>query len=130
METISVIGIGRLGLCFSMTLESAGYNVVGCDVNKDYVNSINNKTFFSYEPGLNRKLLESKNFSATTDLKIAVNHSNTIFVTVASFSEPDGKYDVSQVDSVVNNIKKIGYHSAEKIKRYFILGLRNLPCST
>ncbi len=26
-KTLSVIGIGRLGLCFSLTLEKAGFNV-------------------------------------------------------------------------------------------------------
>ena len=32
----TVIGIGRLGLCFALTLEKAGYNVCGCDINVDY----------------------------------------------------------------------------------------------
>ena len=44
MKNLSVIGIGRLGLCFCLTLERAGYSVVGCDINEDY---INNKKIFS-----------------------------------------------------------------------------------
>ena len=114
MNNASVIGIGRLGLCFSMTLESGGYNVVGCDINEEYVNSINKKTFFSHEPGLNEKLQKSKNFVATVNLSEAIEHSDILFVTVASFSEPDGRYDVSQVDSVVDKIISLGNQQNRK----------------
>ena len=50
MKSISVIGIGKLGLCFSLVLERAGYNVMGCDINEKYVESISNKTFKTIEP--------------------------------------------------------------------------------
>jgi len=114
VKNLSVIGIGRLGLCFCLTLEKAGYNVVGCDINEDYVNSINDKSFFSHEPGVNKRLSESKSFIATTSLRKTVEHSSLLFVTVASCSEPDGSYDVSQVDSVVNSLKKLGIQDRKK----------------
>jgi len=114
MQNLSVIGIGRLGLCFSLSLEKAGYNVVGCDIKQDYVDQINNKTFNSFEPGVNELLKRSKKLLATTDIAKAVEHSRIIFVTVATYSEPDGRYDVSQVDSVVEQLKSLGYQSYEK----------------
>ena len=107
-NNISVIGIGRLGLCFCLTLEKAGYNVVGYDIIEDYVRDINQKTFFSHEPGVNELLSKSENFRATLDVADCVSHSDILFVTVASFSEPDGRYDVSQVDSVVDTLVKLG----------------------
>jgi len=110
----SVIGIGRLGLCFSLTLENGGYSVVGCDVRTDYVNSINDQTFFSHEPGVNERLSIVKNLEATTDMKQAVAFSDVIFVTVASYSEPDGRYDVSQVESVVDQLIDMGTQNAKK----------------
>lgn len=108
MKNVSVIGIGRLGLCFCLTLEKAGYNVVGYDIIQNYVNDINQKTFFSHEPGVNELLSKSTNFKATSDASECVLHSDILFVTVASFSEPDGRYDVSQVDSVVDSLIKLG----------------------
>ena len=114
MKNLSVIGIGRLGICFALTLEEAGYSVIGCDINQSYVKSINNKTLNSSEPGVNEKLKKSKNFVATCDLEKTVRHSNNLFVTVASFSEPDGKYDVSQVNSVVDNLINLGAQSRTK----------------
>lgn len=113
-KNISVIGIGRLGLCFCLTLEKGGYNVIGCDVRQNYVDKINNKEFVSHEPGVNKLLTESKNFKATTNLKLAVKHSTHMFVTVASYSEPDGQYDVSQVDSVVDSLISLGEQKTRK----------------
>lgn len=114
MKNLSVIGIGRLGLCFSLTLEESGYNVVGCDINKKYVEKVNEKIFLSSEPGVNNKLKKSKNFTATIDFKKTVEHSDNLFVTVASFSEEDGRYDVSQVDSVVDSLIQLGYQKNTK----------------
>lgn len=114
LTNVSVIGIGRLGLCFSLTLEAGGYNVMGCDINQKYVESVNDKTFFSHEPGVNQKLAASKNFVATTDLSKCVAHSRLLFVTVASYSEPDGRYDVTQVDDVVDQLVMLGPPQEEK----------------
>ncbi|MHA1954707.1 MAG: 2-dehydropantoate 2-reductase N-terminal domain-containing protein, partial [Candidatus Heimdallarchaeaceae archaeon] len=97
MKNVSVIGIGKLGLCFSLTLEKAGYNVVGVDVNKDYVESLNNKTFTSSEPSVDEYLQGSSNFTATTSLSEAVNHSDMLFVVVATPSLENGRYDHRQV---------------------------------
>ena len=111
---ISVVGIGRLGLCFCLTLEKGGYSVTGCDIREDYVKQINEKTFFSFEPGVNDLLHRSKNFVATTDMVRAVDDSRLIFVTVATYSEEDGSYDVSQVDNVVNELISLGHQETEK----------------
>jgi len=114
MKNVSVIGIGRLGLCFCLTLERAGYDVIGHDILEDYADQVNNKDFFSYEPGVNEMLARAKKFLVTCDIKKAVNHANIIFVTVASYSEPDGRYDVSQVDSVVDSLINLGTQKTRK----------------
>ena len=107
MENISIIGVGKLGLCFSLSLEKAGYNVTGVDVVESYVSQLNNKTFNSNEPGVNERLSECSNFTATLDLKSTLN-SNTIFVIVATPSLPNGRYDHTQIDKVVEKLIKYG----------------------
>ena len=114
MENLSVIGIGRLGLCFGLTLERGGYNIVGCDIRQEYVDSINDRTLDSFEPNVNEYLRASKNLSATTDLAATAEHADTMFVTVATYSELDGRYDVSQVDSVVLELLRLGYQEQRK----------------
>tara|TARA_R110000824_G_scaffold332637_1_gene519220 strand:+ start:6826 stop:7926 length:1101 start_codon:yes stop_codon:yes gene_type:complete len=109
----SVIGIGRLGLCFSLTLEKAGYHVVGYDINEPYIKSINNKTFNSFEPGVNNRIKESKNFTVTTD-PVDILQTSMAFVTVRTDSKPDGEYDVSQIESVVETLLALGELSEQK----------------
>ena len=86
-----VVGIGRLGLCFAVTLERAGLRVIGVDVNPSYVDKIASKTLQSEEPGLTDGLKESTNLSVTTDLKHAAASSENIFILVATPTD-GGKY--------------------------------------
>lgn len=104
MKKISVIGIGKLGLCWTLELEKNGYDVLGCDVDKGYVDSLNNKSFKSFEPNVNEYLSDSKNFIATTDILDTINFSNIIFVVVATPSLDNGKYDHQYLDNVINSI--------------------------
>ena len=39
-KTVSIVGVGKLGLCFALTLEQAGYDVVGVDVRQAYVDML------------------------------------------------------------------------------------------
>ena len=124
MKNVSVIGIGKLGLCFSLTLEKAGYNVVGVDVNKDYVESLNNKTFSSSEPSVDEYLQGSSNFTATTSLSEAVNHSDMLFVVVATPSLENGRYDHRQVDNLINSIEMLGVSNTRK---HFVVCCTTMP---
>jgi len=114
MDNISVIGVGKLGLCFALTLEEVGYNVLGVDIDADYVNNLNNKNFNTDEPGVKEKLSKSTNFSATTNLEDAVEHSDVLFVVVATPSYDSGRYDHRQVDMLCDELVKIGNHETEK----------------
>ncbi len=118
MENISVIGIGKLGLCFSLVLEKAGYNVIGCDINERYVESINNKTFKTIEPKVKEYLKKSKKFKATLNLKETIEYSDIIFITVRTTSLPDGKYDCSEVDKIIDDVINLGI--SERIKQIII----------
>ena len=113
-ENISVIGVGKLGLCFSLTLEEVGYNVLGLDINQGYVNILNNKTFTTNEPGVDEKLRASVNFKATTDLKSTVNYSDVLFVVVSTPSLTNGRYDHSQVDKLCMGLEELGTQDTHK----------------
>tara|TARA_Y100001963_G_C6759994_1_gene438971 strand:+ start:228 stop:1328 length:1101 start_codon:yes stop_codon:yes gene_type:complete len=115
---LSVFGVGKLGLCFSLTLSKSGYRVCGLDVNEDYVASLNNKSFKSSEAGVTEALLESFNFRATTDLDYALNFADTLFVIVATPSLPNGRYDHSQVDALVDSLVERG--AVEHTKNFVV----------
>tara|TARA_Y100000310_G_scaffold345285_1_gene463421 strand:+ start:494 stop:1636 length:1143 start_codon:yes stop_codon:yes gene_type:complete len=114
MKNLSVIGIGRLGLCWALVLEKSGYNVLGCDIIESYVKSLNEKTFISHEPHVNEYLRSSKNFTATTSIAETTAHADTIFINVRTDSDVDGKYNLSQVISVVDSLIDLGPQLEQK----------------
>tara|TARA_A100001201_G_scaffold93050_1_gene81004 strand:+ start:2094 stop:3203 length:1110 start_codon:yes stop_codon:yes gene_type:complete len=129
MKKSSVIGIGRLGLCWALNLETNGHDIVGVDINQKYVDSLNNKTFKSKEPCVSKMLKESKNFKATTNIEDAINHSNIIYIVVATNTLEDGHYDHSIIDSIVNDIEKLGN---QQNRKHIILQSTTIPgyCDT
>ena len=47
---IGVIGAGRLGICFALLCEQAGYDVLVSDIRSDYVADLNRKKIKTNEP--------------------------------------------------------------------------------
>ena len=78
------VGLGRLGLCTALKFEESGWDVLGCDVFPDYVESINSKSLRSTEPGVQEALRSSTNLRATLNLEDVVNHADIIFILVAT----------------------------------------------
>ncbi len=123
-NNVSVVGVGRLGLCFCLFLERAGYNVLGVDMSEDYVESLNKKTFSTPEASVDELLRNSKNFLATTNLSDAVNHSDVIFLLVATPSLENGRYDHSQIESVLESLKQLG---PSKSKKHLVVACTTMP---
>ena len=125
MKKVSVIGVGRLGICFALTLERAGYEVLGVDLFPDYVKQINDKTLESDEENVEEYLQASKNFRATTDLKEAVDFSDILFIVVATPSLESGRYDHTQVDFIVDSM--ISYNLGASEDKQFIICCTTMP---
>ena len=126
---ITVIGIGKLGLCFALTLEKHGYRVVGVDVSEEYIRLLNEKKLHSPEPNVINALSQSINFIATTDIKMGLDHADILFLFVSTPSLSNGKYDHAQIDRVVQEIVKHGNTSKSK---HLIIGCTTMPgyCDT
>lgn len=122
-NNISVIGIGRLGLCTALVFENGGYNVVGVDIRESYIKSINNKTFYSDEPHVNDFLHHSQNFRATTSLDEALDHSDIIYILVATPTGVGEKsYDHTYLSSVLQQI-----NNRRVTNKHIIIGCTVLP---
>jgi nucleotide sugar dehydrogenase len=120
---ITVVGVGRLGLCIALSFERVGYNVVGVDTNESYVRSLNEKTFRSYEPYVSDYLRASKNFKATTSLEEGLAHSDIIFIMVPTpQSGGVNFYDHSILSSVLLKI-----NSLKPVAKHFIVGCTVTP---
>lgn len=110
---VAIIGIGRLGLCFALNLESKGFNVLGMDVNQEYVKSLEQKTYTTSEPKVNEFIARAKNFTPTTDLDAAL-AKDVIFIVVATPSMDNGLYNSCYIENVVKEIEKRGCSSTRK----------------
>jgi nucleotide sugar dehydrogenase len=106
-NNITIIGVGRLGLCTALCLEKAGYNVLGIDINPTYIAAINNKTLHSPEPGVDELLLKSSNFRATCSLDEGLNFSDIYYIMVDTPSTPSKEaYDHSKLGNILTEINK------------------------
>lgn len=63
---IGVIGVGRLGICFALLLEKAGYIVKASDIRTNYVAGLNRKQITTAEPQVAEMLSSSTNISFTS----------------------------------------------------------------
>jgi UDPglucose 6-dehydrogenase len=128
MKKISIIGVGKLGLCLSLNLERKGFEVLGVDINQNYINKLNEKTYESTEPYVSELLKESTKITFTTDLKESI-ENDVLFIVVKTPSTPDWKYDHSQIDSIVEKLISFG---KQKNRKDLIINSTTFPgyCET
>ena len=123
---IGVIGAGRLGICFALLCEAAGYEVLVSDIREDYVNDLNQRKINTTEPEVENLLKIAKNFEATTDNRKVIRECDLLYTLVQTPSLGDGSYDVSAVWQVVQDIKEEMTTIANRPKD-FVVGCTTNP---
>ena len=122
---IGVIGAGRLGICFALLCEQAGYDVLVSDVRDSYVKNLQNKIISTNEPEVAKLLSNSSKLSATTNNLKVIRECDVIYTLVATPSSKDGSYDVSAVWKVVEDLKKAGKKNVDG--KTFVIGCTTNP---
>jgi nucleotide sugar dehydrogenase len=121
---VGVIGAGRLGICFALLLEQAGYEVVASDVREDYVRSLQERTIDTHEPGVQELLSKATNITFKVGNLDVIEECDILYTLVATPSLPDGSYDVSAIWRVVNDIQQSGLDVSGKS---FVVGCTTNP---
>ena len=123
LNKVSIIGLGRLGLCQALTFERAGCNVLGCDVSAEYVATINSRTLQSSEPGVEEALRSSSQLRATTSLAECVDHSALLFILVATPTGlGDHAYDCGTLSRLLEDIAAL-----RRPGKHVVIGCTVLP---
>ena len=122
---IGVIGAGRLGICFALLCEQAGYDVLVSDVRERYVKNLQRQIISTNEPEVAKLLSKSPRLSATTNNLKVIRECDIIYTLVATPSRKDGSYDVSAVWKVIEDLKKAGKKNIEG--KSFIVGCTTNP---
>jgi len=113
---LSVIGLGKLGAPLAAVLASKGHDVVGLDLNPEFVSAINSGRSPIREPGLQDLIDHCRGrLTATANYDEAVLASDVSFVIVPTPSDGHGRFSNTLVLSAVEAIgralkKKTGYH--------------------
>jgi UDPglucose 6-dehydrogenase len=104
---ISVIGLGKLGACTAACFAYKGYDVIGVDVNKDTVSSINNGKSPVCEPGIESLINKAKHkLTATDDFEYALLNSDISFFIVPTPSKKDGSFSNEHLKSSLVKMAK------------------------
>jgi len=127
---IGVIGAGRLGLTFALLCEKNGYDVLVSDVREDYVSNLNRKVCITTEPSVETMLLNTNNFSATTNNVDVIKNSDIIFIFVATPSTSIGNYDTTKVFDVVSDFFIANSLGVELHDKKVIIGCTTNPGDT
>lgn len=115
-QTVSVIGLGKLGSPMVACLAERGFSVIGVDVNSTFIDQINAGEAPVQEPGLPEMLHRNREFiRATADYSEAIAQSDATFVIVPTPSDASGKFSLKYIFSAIEHIgaalrQKDGYH--------------------
>ncbi|MEM0111819.1 MAG: UDP-glucose/GDP-mannose dehydrogenase family protein [Candidatus Parvarchaeota archaeon] len=89
--SISIFGLGYVGLTFATCLASSGFKVIGYDKDEEKLKAISEGKPPFYEPGLHELLIKAiaeKSLSLVTDPEIAVKGSEFTFIAVGTPEHP------------------------------------------
>lgn len=104
IETLAVVGIGRVGLPLAISFADAGLRVLGVDRDADHVDRVNAGILPFIEHGAEeplKRVIENGNLTATTDGPAAIAQADAVIVTVGTPLGADFRADRSQVESAL-----------------------------
>ncbi len=117
IESISVIGLGKLGASMAAAFASRGYNVIGVDVNASSVDAVNRGEAPVQETDLGKYISEYRErITATMSHEEAVLGSDISFVIVPTPSDEKGSFSLQYASWAFKEIgkalaKKDSYHN-------------------
>ncbi|MGI0078334.1 MAG: UDP-glucose dehydrogenase family protein, partial [Nitrososphaerales archaeon] len=119
--TVSIIGLGYVGLSTAICLADAGFTVYGVEVVPEKIDSIKRGKLPFEEKGLDRMLtrvLKKKRLRVSSEYGEAIQDSSVTFITVGTPSREDGSIDLKYVKSAA---EEIGKEIAKKKKYHLVV---------
>jgi UDPglucose 6-dehydrogenase len=111
---IIVVGSGYVGLVTGACFAESGVNVTCVDVDAEKIRQLKEGQIPIYEPGLEgmvKSNILKKRLFFTTDIKVAIDTSEVIFIAVGTPPDEDGSADLKHVLKVAEQIgKELKHH--------------------
>lgn len=131
MDTrISLIGLGKLGLCLAACYAERGFDVLGVDLEQRVVDSVNKGKAPWFEPGLDDLLAKhgGKKLRATLNHQEAVANTDVTLVLVPTPSNPDGSFSNRFVESALRSLAE-SLAKSKKEHHLFVISSTVMPGS-
>lgn len=118
---LSVVGLGKLGACSAACFAAKGFEVLGLDINKNFVEAINNGQAPVVEPRLQEFIEASKGrLRATQDYGAAIRETDATFLIVPTPSRPDGHFSDEYLRAALSELSK-AYKEINKKYHLFVV---------
>ncbi len=115
--SISIVGMGYVGLCTAATFASKGFKTIGIDIDEDKVEQIRSGKAPVHEPqldGMLKKAVQNRLLEATSDIS-AVSETSSTFLTVGTPSQSDGSIDLTYVKNAAQGLGRASGRNARII---------------
>jgi UDPglucose 6-dehydrogenase len=131
MERISVVGLGKLGLCLAACYAERGFETLGVDIEERVVRYVNEGRAPWFEPQLDDLLSKhgGKRLRATTQHKEAIEETDITIVLVPTPSNPDGTFSNRFIESALRALAE-AYGKSKKEFHDFVISSTVMPGST
>jgi nucleotide sugar dehydrogenase len=126
MESVGIIGVGKLGLCMTLALEGAGYNMVCYEKNATLSSAISNKSLETIEPGV-KECLEKARSIHMVDSLVPIYRLPVAFIIVATPSLESGAYNHSAVDEVVAELLRLNKEEPSYESKLLVISCTTMP---
>ena len=108
--TVSIFGLGKMGLPLAAVFADKGAHVIGVDINESVVEGINQRAnHINGEPGLSKlvkKNVECGRLKATLDGIHAANKADICVILVPTLTDENGNIQLEPVKTVAKTISK------------------------
>ena len=130
-ERISVVGLGKLGLCLASCFAEAGFETLGVDIDPGVVNDVNHGIAPWFEPGLDEILTRQggKRLRATLRHREAIDDTDITVVMMATPSDPNGSYSNRFIESALISLAE-AFGKSKKEFHLFVISSTVMPGST
>ena len=129
-DSVSVVGLGKLGQPLAACFAARGFETIGVDIDERVVNSINRGVATVIEPGLQELIVTAgRRLRATRNHEEAISKTNVTFILVATPSDPDGNFSNKYLESA---LKPLATSLRDNSKEYhlFVVNSTVMPGST
>jgi len=121
MIKISVIGLGKLGLCFAACFSAKGFDVIGVDINRKIVDAVNSGSAPVAEPMLQEFMVASGGrLRATQSYEEALNGSDVTFIVVPTPSAESGHFSDKYLKDAITCLS-LALKAADKKYHLFVV---------